>query len=131
MYKRQGYIYVAYWLTGEYTPWSRKSGTLGRTLPITPWDPANGLFTGAWQVSVRYSTADFTDGIGDSAIYGGEGNSISAVVNWWWNARARVQFSYMHGAIADSKVVEGVYDAQATAHDDDYSIIGVRWMVDF
>ena len=126
-----GYIYVAYWLTGEYTPWSRKSGTLGRTLPITPWDPANGLFTGAWQVSVRYSTADFTDGIGDSAIYGGEGNSISAVVNWWWNARARVQFSYMHGAIADSKVVEGVYDAQATAHDDDYSIIGVRWMVDF
>ncbi|MEE3371147.1 MAG: porin [Planctomycetota bacterium] len=122
-----GYIYVAYWLTGEYTPWSRTSGTLGRTLPITPWDPANGVFSGAWQVSVRYSTADFSD----NDIFGGEGNSVSAVVNWWWNSRARVQFSYMHGAIADSKVVAGVYDEQATVHDDDYSIIGVRWMVDF
>ena len=122
-----GYIYVAYWLTGEHTPWSRKSGTLGRTLPITPWEPGNSLFTGgAWQVAVRYSHGDFTD----DDIFGGVGNSITAGVNWWWNSRARVQFNYIHGSISDSKVDAGDL-ADITAYTGDYSIIGARWMVDF
>ena len=28
-----GYVYVAYWLTNDYSPWKRQRGVLGRTKP--------------------------------------------------------------------------------------------------
>jgi phosphate-selective porin OprO and OprP len=63
-----GYVYVAYFLTGEHTPWERKSGTLGRTKPFENFflvrrcDGGLGRGWGAWQVAARYSYGDFSDG---------------------------------------------------------------------
>ena len=122
-----GYVYVAYWLTGEYTPWSRKSGTLGRTKPLENFfcvrtcDDGRAAGWGAWQIAGRYSHGDFND----DAIFGGVGNSFTFGLNWWWNPYARMQFNYLYGNIND-RVAAG-----APATDGDYNLLGMRFMVDF
>lgn len=122
-----GYVYVAYFLTGEHTPWSRQSGTLGRIKPfenffmVRDCDGNRIHGWGAWQVAARYSHGDFTDG----GVFGGVGDSFSLGVNWWWNPYARMQFNYINGKISD-RVVAG-----APATEGGYNIFGTRFMVDF
>ena len=117
-----GYVQAAYFLTGEHTPWDRKTGTLGRVKPYENFfairdvdgDVNRGL--GAWQIAARYSYADLSD----ENIQGGEGESLTLGMNWWWNPNARMQFNYIFGEIEN--VPEG---------NGNYEIAGVRWMVDF
>ena len=122
-----GYVYVAYFLTGEHTPWERHSGTLGRTKPFENFflvrrcEGGLGHGWGAWQVAARYSHGDFSDG----DIFGGVGDSFTLGLNWWWNPNARMQFNYIHGSIDDRIAA----DAPATSGD--YDIFGTRLMVDF
>ncbi len=111
-----GYVYAAYFLTGEHMPWSRKSGTLGRIKP----DPDGW---GAWQVAARLSYADYTD----QDIFGGVGKSLTLGLNYFWNQHAGVQFNYIHGEIDDRNVVvDGT-----TYTGGDYDIVGIRFRVDF
>lgn len=121
-----GYVYAAYFLTGEHTPWERDSGTLGRTKPFenfflvnTCCDGVQGGW-GAWQVAVRYSMADFSD----DNVLGGEGEAVTLGLNWWWNPYSRVQFNYINGRIYNHRPVLGQTEG-------DYEIIGARFMVDF
>jgi len=117
-----GYVQVAYFLTGEHTPWVRKTGTLGRVKPFENFfsvrncdgDRAFGL--GAWQVAARYSYADLQD----QDIIGGKGESLTLGLNWWWNPNARMQLNYLVGEIEREPIASG-----------DYEIVGLRWMVDF
>ena len=131
-----GYIYAAYFLTGEHTPWDRKSGTLGRTKPFENFfivdrcggGRSRGL--GAWQIAARYSFADFND----EGVFGGTGDSFTAGLNWWWNPNARLQFNYIHGRIANATVdVSGnpAPPLDGTIQSGSYDIIGARFMVDF
>lgn len=132
-----GYVYVAYWLTGEHTPWERFSGTLGRTKPLENFflvrtcDGGIAHGWGAWQIAARYSYADFTD----DNIFGGVGESLTIGANWWWNPYARVQFNYINGQIRERS-------ANNLSNDDppyfefvnasgSYDIFGMRFMVDF
>lgn len=127
-----GYVYVAYFLTGEHTPWSRNSGTLGRVKPFENFfwvdtchgDRGHGL--GAWQVAARYSHADFTD----DDIFGGVGDSFTFGMNWWWTPYSRVQFNYIYGSIAERAAVGGA-PLTGMATSGDYDVFGARWMVDF
>ncbi|MEW4561582.1 porin [Bremerella sp. JC770] len=122
-----GYVYAAYWLTGEYTPWDRKSGTLGRTKPLENFwivnrcDGCRSYGWGAWQVAARYSYGDFSD----EDIFGGVGESATFGVNWWWNPNARVQFNYINGRISERVVAGGPSDSGW------YDMFGMRFMVDF
>ncbi|PQO37994.1 OprO/OprP family phosphate-selective porin [Blastopirellula marina] len=122
-----GYVYVAYWLTGEYTPWERDSGTLGRTKPLENFwlvnrcDGCRSYGWGAWQIAARYSYCDFTD----QDIFGGVGESATLGVNWWWNPHARVQFNYINGRISD-RIVAGAPSTEGW-----YDALGLRFMVDF
>lgn len=122
-----GYVYVAYFLTGEHTPWERFSGTLGRSKPfenfflVRDCDGGFGHGWGAWQVAARYSHGDFTD----DDIFGGVGDSFTLGLNWWWNSNARMQFNYIHGSI-DDRVAAGAPDTSG-----DYDIFGMRCMCDF
>jgi phosphate-selective porin OprO/OprP len=129
-----GYVYVAYWLTGEHTPWSRSSGTLGRTKPLESFflvrdcDGGLGHGCGAWQIAGRYSYGDYTD----EDIFGGVGESFTLGVNWWWNPYARVQFNYIHGRISDREV-DGLVAANTPFDETEgwYNIFGTRFMCDF
>ena len=117
-----GYVQAAYFLTGEHTPWVRKTGTLGRVKPfenffsVRDGDGNRGLGLGAWQVAARYSYADLQD----EDITGGKGESLTLGLNWWWNPNARMQFNYLVGEIEREPIASG-----------DYQILGVRAMVDF
>lgn len=118
-----GYIQAAYFLTGEHTPWERKTGTLGRVKPyenffsVRDGNGARGNGLGAWQIAARYSYADLQD----EDITGGKGESFTLGVNWWWNPYARVQANYIVGQVERSPIADNA----------DYQIFGLRWMVDF
>ncbi|MEZ6108404.1 MAG: porin [Pirellulaceae bacterium] len=120
-----GYVYVAYFLTGEHMPWERASGQLGRIKPFENFwrvrdsqgDIRQGL--GAWQLAARYSYADFTD----QNVMGGVGQSFTGGLNWYWNPYARMQFGYSYGKI-DERSVAGQTGG-------DYHTIGTRFMIDF
>ncbi|MEZ6113829.1 MAG: porin, partial [Pirellulaceae bacterium] len=132
-----GYVYVAYFLTGEHTPWERDTGTLGRVKPFENFFLVNrcrggvGGGWGAWQIAARYSYADFTD----DTVFGGVGESFTAGVNWWWTPYSRVQFNYITGEINQGKRATDlgnppvtVIPAGGSGH---YDIFGARFMVDF
>lgn len=115
-----GYIYVSHFLTQDFMPWSRKSGTLGKPSPTNNLGKGNW---GAWQIAARYSFADFTN----QDILGGQGNALTLGLNWWWNPRSRLQFNYITGRISDRSVdVSGTIYSQG-----DYQVLGLRVMIDF
>lgn len=122
-----GYAQMSYWLTGEHTPWNRKSGTIGRTKPFENFfivRDCNGCRQhgwGAWQVGARYSHTDFTD----EDIFGGVGDSFTLGINWWWSPNSRMQFNYINGSISERVVTN------APSTDGWYNIYGMRFMVDF
>jgi len=116
-----GYIQAAYFLTGEYMPWSRKSGTIARQRPNTNFAPGAGW--GAWQVAARYSYADFSD----KDIAGGLGESLTLALNWYWNANSSLQLNYIRGEISDRNE-----DVAGTIYSDgDYQVVGMRMRFDF
>ncbi|OYW17013.1 MAG: hypothetical protein B7Z55_13395, partial [Planctomycetales bacterium 12-60-4] len=120
-----GYVYVAYFLTGEHTPWERETGQLGRVHPLHNFfwireqsDTPPGL--GAWQVAARYSYADLTD----ADIMGGIESNFTLGLNWWWSPYSRLQFNYIYGRIKDHQPVDGFSAG-------DFHILGTRVCVDF
>ena len=122
-----GYIYAAYFLTGEHQPWERHSGTIGRVKPLENFfyvQRCSGGFGhgwGAWQVALRYSHGDFSD----KDIFGGVGDSVTAGLNWWWNPYARMQFNFIYGNIDEREF------AAAPATSGDYTVFGTRFSCDF
>ncbi len=116
------YGQVSYFLTGEHRSWNRKSGTLARIKPLENFFLTRGCDGdllrgwGAWEVAARYSYADLTD----ADIIGGEAESLTLGVNWYWNDYARMQFNYILGEVDRAPEGEG-----------DYEIFGARIMVDF
>lgn len=118
------YTQVSYFLTGEHHPINRKNGTLDRLKPfenffmVRDCDGCRQRGMGAWEVAFRYSTADFND----DNVLGGEADSYTFGLNWYWNSHARMQFNYILGDI---------HSGPQGAGQGDYQIAGVRMMVDF
>jgi phosphate-selective porin OprO and OprP len=121
-----GYVYVAYFLTGEFMPWDRATGQLARVEPLENFflvDTCNDGIRGgwgAWQIAYRWSYADFTD----QDILGGIGESHTLGLNWYWNAFAKMQFNAIYGEIDDHAPVAGFTSGHYTA-------LGTRFMIDF
>ena len=116
------YGQLSYFLTGEHRTWNRKTGTLGRIKPLENFflvkdcDGNTQRGMGAWEIAARYSYLDLQD----QDIIGGEGESFTLGINWYWNAYARMQFNYINGEIERLPLAEG-----------NYEIFGARFMVDF
>ena len=128
-----GYVYAAYFLTDDYMPWKRSSGTLDRIKPSNPFVRTEGDKSkqglGAWQVAVRWSWADYSDvmNLANAAaaqpgadIHGLRGDALTIGLNWYWNANARMQLNYITGDITTNQNTNGRFD-----------IIGMRFSVDF
>lgn len=120
------YVEAGYFLTGEYQPIDRKSGTIGRIKPLENFflvrtcDGETGGGWGAWQVVARYSYLDLSDG----NVTGGDERNFTFGMNWWWNSHARVQFNYIHAQIDDRGPVDGYTGGRS-------DLFGARFMVDF
>lgn len=127
------YISVSYFLTGEYIPWKRGVGTIGRIRPLENFflvDTCNDGIQGgwgAWQVGYRWSYADFND----DNIFGGRGKSHSLALNWLWSPYARVQFNATYGEIDDAQVSRGINTGVEPLSSGNYTILGTRLMLDF
>ena len=65
---------------------------------------------------MRWDTTDLTD----KALTGGEMDSLSVSVNWYWNPNARVMFAFVNTDITDGTEGTGKLN---------YVII--RWQIDF
>jgi phosphate-selective porin OprO and OprP len=123
-----GYVYAAYFLTGEYMPWNREEGQLDRPKPLenfflvdTCRDGVRGGY-GAWQVAARWSYGDLSD----DDIQGGIGESVTLGLNWLWNPYARMQFNYIYGDIHDNAL-----NAVGGVDFGHYQIVGTRFLIDF
>jgi phosphate-selective porin OprO/OprP len=78
-----GFYVSGLWnITGE--TWGYKAGVPTTGLPD---DPSKGL----WQLGLRYDTIDLTDG----AVVGGEMDSWTAGVNWYWRSNFKFMLNYV------------------------------------
>ncbi len=87
------YLYGVWNLTGE--TWSYKGGLPSTPLPENPE-------TGMWQLGLRYDKTNLNDG----AILGGEGDNITAGVNWYWRSNFKFAVNY----VAATSTRRGVND---------------------
>lgn len=122
-----GYIYAAYFLTGEFQPYDRKAGVFDRPHPLENFflvdrftGGGTGSGWGAWEVAARYSYVDLTD----RDIRGGRGSDVTLGLNWWFNPYAKVQFNYIFGDISGHAPVGGYTGGQFTN-------FGTRMAMDF
>jgi len=82
-FSSDGYYVSGLWnLTGE--TWGYKAGVPTTGLPD---DPAKGM----WQLGLRYDAIDLTDG----AVVGGEMDSVTAGVNWYWRSNFKFMLNYV------------------------------------
>ena len=129
-----GYIYASYFLTGEHIPLNRRSGTIDRVKPFENFFVVDrccggtGKGWGALALAFRYSYLDLSD----SDISGGRGQSYTAGINWYWTAYSKLQTNLVWGQIKDGG--QGQTDPNvplANGVDGDYTVLGMRYMIDF
>jgi phosphate-selective porin OprO/OprP len=121
-----GYIYAAWFLTGEHMAWDRQTGQLARTEPFSNFfrvrttnDAIDGGW-GAWQVAVRLSHADLSD----LNIHGGISNEVTYSLIWYFNSHSKLIFNCITGDIRDRRSVDGLTAAN-------FTMLGTRLAVDF
>ena len=125
LYFQGAYVYVAYMLTGEHMPYTRKSGTLGRVTPFRNFR----MFSrdnncpdgwGAWQVALRYSHLDLSD----QDIQGGVGDNLTFAVVWYFNPFASLQFNAVYGEVENHATTGGFTGG-------DFTALGTRLRIEF
>ncbi len=85
-----GFHAAATWsVTGEMRAYQRRSGLLG-PLPIARSVNQDGW--GAWELGVRWSKLDLTDG----EVEGGKMQIFSLGLNWWLTPIFNVNVNYRH-----------------------------------
>ncbi len=120
------YLYASYFLTGEFIPYSRTTGTLSRVKPyenfflVDRCNGGTGHGWGAWEVAARYSWLDVTD----ADVTGGVGQSWTLALNWYWTAYSKLQTNFIWGNIDDRGPINGYSSGN-------YFIAGTRVAVDF
>ena len=118
-----GYVYVAYTLTGEHIPLNRREGRIGQLKPFENFFLVNrcggdhGWGWGAWQLALRYSHMDLTDGgpAATGGVTGGVENNLTGAVVWYMNANTSLQFNAIYGDIDERGPVGGFSDGHFTA----------------
>lgn len=78
-----GYVAASWFVTGERRDYSEAQGAFGGVEPRRDW--------GAVEVALRASTLDLDDGL----VTGGQQDSLSANVNWYFADYGRVSLSWI------------------------------------
>ncbi len=127
-----GYIYASYFLTGEHIPYERTSGTIDRVKPFENFflvdrvSGGTGRGMGALAVALRYDYIDLSD----SDIRGGEGSAWTAGMNWYWTAYSKLQTNLIWGDVSNGGQGRSSVPL-ANGIGGDYTILGMRYMIDF
>jgi phosphate-selective porin OprO/OprP len=83
------YVEANYMLTGESRGYSIDSGTFSNPKPKTPFLKGG---VGAWQIGLRYSAANLTDG----PFTGGEQENLTFALNWYPTNNLKFMANYVH-----------------------------------
>ncbi|MCK9469553.1 MAG: OprO/OprP family phosphate-selective porin, partial [Porticoccaceae bacterium] len=83
------YAYASYTLTGEPRTYRASTGVFDRPRVA---NPVNKGGIGAWEVGLRYSSADLTDG----GVIGGELENLTLGLNWYALDNLRFAANYTH-----------------------------------
>lgn len=83
------YAYASYTLTGEPRTYRASTGVFDRPSVASP---VNKGGIGAWEVALRYSSADLTDG----SVIGGELENLTLGLNWYALDNLRFSANYTH-----------------------------------
>lgn len=127
-----GYIFASYFLTGEHIPYKRTTGTIDRVKPFENFFLVDrccggcGRGLGALAVALRYDYLDLTD----SDIQGGQGYAWTAGLNWYWTAYSKIQTNFVWGSIENAGEAQ-IPSPTLAGIDGDFSILGMRYMIDF
>lgn len=108
------YAYASFFVTGESRPY--KNGVFDR---IKPKSTVGQGGIGAWEVALRYSAADLTDG----SVIGGEQKNATLGVNWYATENIRFSANYV-------KVLE-LDRPGSQYHDEELDTVVVRAQIDF
>ena len=124
------YVYASYFLTGEHRPYDTGDGAFGRLKPKNNAFEDGGL--GAWELGVRLSSIDLTNGLvtpEDPDGFGplpapapktpGELDNVTVGLNWYLNPNTRIMFNYV------------VADLERAEVDEDVSAFMTRFQIDF
>ena len=120
------YAEASYFLTGESRAYNPKKGSFGR---VKPKNPVGKGGLGAWQVAVRYSSLDLTDG----AILGGEEKDVTLGLNWYLNPYVRLMLNaiWVNTDANATGNAANLLGNQTFAGNDDPFIFQARAQVDF
>ncbi|MEM8883748.1 MAG: porin, partial [Planctomycetota bacterium] len=111
------YAQVGWFITGESRKFKKTSGSWSRTSPKANfWTGEGGR--GAVEIAIRWDSTDLTD----ANIDGGEMDSLSVNVNWYWNPNTRMMFGYVWTDITGGPNVSG---------DANLNYVIIRWQIDF
>ncbi|MCR9247298.1 MAG: OprO/OprP family phosphate-selective porin [bacterium] len=102
---RSGYVQARWMLTGEEIPYDRGSATFGRVVPAEPLQDGGW---GAFEIAARISRSDFDDTASGRAL-----TATTLGLNWYLNARTKVQFQWTHDELGDRLLGDGTSDAFA------------------
>ena len=89
---RGGDVFASYMLTGEERPYTKVSSIYG-LVPVKR--PVFGGGPGAWEVLVRFSSLDLTEG----TLTGGKFWRITPMVNWYLSKDVRLELVYGYGVL--------------------------------
>jgi phosphate-selective porin OprO/OprP len=82
------YAYASYFLTGESRGYKANTGTFDRVKPNSTVGHGG---IGAWELGIRYSSADLNDG----SFIGGEQDNLTFGVNWYTTDNIRLSANYI------------------------------------
>lgn len=83
------YVQASYFLTGEQRPYDVANGKFKGVTPQKSLSRDSDGY-GAVELAVRYSSLDLTDG----PVSGGEGEAVTAGINWYLNKNIRLGVNY-------------------------------------
>lgn len=106
------YAFASWFLTGESRPYKASAGAFDRVKPAHPVT-AGGL--GAWELALRRSNIDLTDG----ALLGGEMDNWTVGLNWYLTDYVRVMLNYIN------------VEAQTGPFKDEPNILQARFQIDW
>lgn len=109
------YTQASYLITGEHRVYDPVNAVFGRITPKRNFSLRNKMGPGAWEVAVRHSGINLTDG----RIRGGREYNYTAGVNWYLNPNTRIALNYTYA------------DIHHDLYNDDLHILGTRFIVEF
>lgn len=90
-----------WFITGENRKYNKNNGNLGKLLPKKAFDFSKDSGPGAFELGLRYTQTDMTDG----NIIGGQFNRFTTALSWYPNAHFRLEATYGKGSLDRNELI--------------------------